>query len=678
LLEQQENRVNDAITDLEHSQELNENRSLFRSRLLLDEDRAIRSANLARIYQDAGMADWSLREAGRAVGYDYANYSAHQFLANSYDALRDPRQINLRYETPALSEYFIANLLSPVGATPLSATVSQQEYTRMFDRNHVGVASSTEYFSSGDWIQRSSQYGVLGTTEWALDADYITQNGQRPNNDFESLQLAARVKEQITPADTLYLEAQRVDTASGDVAQYYSQRPSAIQGVNAPSATLRVNEVQEPNLFIGYHHEWGPGVHTLFLAGRFEDDLELRDPARQLLFFRQSSGEITRVGTATDAVHYRSDFEGYSTELQQIVTVGTHSLIFGGRFQYAFSDTFNAISNFAQINYSTKVRTYLDREAAYLYDQWTPWAPLTITAGVTYDRLHFPQNIDTSPVSGAEETRSQVSPKIGALWTVTDKTHLRAAYTRSLGGLFFDTSYRLEPTQIGGFNQAYRSIAPESSVGLVPGTRFETFSAGIDHEFPTRTYVNVDAELLHSQAGRSVGIITNSIFIPVPDSPGEARQSIDYTERSLTIAVNQLIADDWAVGVRYRIADADVNTRFGLIRPAVNATAHVNQDAEATLQQLTLYAIYNLPCGFFAQAEALWTAQDNRGYVPGLAGDDFWQLNVYAGYRFWHRHAEAKVGLLNVTGENYKLNPLTLYSELPRERTFYASFKFYF
>ena len=31
-----------------------------------------------------------------------------------------------------------------------------------------------------------------------------------------------------------------------------------------------------------------------------------------------------------------------------------------------------------------------------------------------------------------------------------------------------------------------------------------------------------------------------------------------------------------------------------------------------------------------------------------------------------------------ITDEDYRLNPLNLYSELPRERMFYASFKFYF
>src|SRR5262249_18258224 len=114
LLNQQRNRINEAIGDLEHSQDLNDNRSVYRSSLLLDEDRAVRSANLAAIYRDAGMFDQSVREASRAVSYDYGNYSAHAFLANSYNELRDPNLINLRYETPSEVEYLLANLLSPV------------------------------------------------------------------------------------------------------------------------------------------------------------------------------------------------------------------------------------------------------------------------------------------------------------------------------------------------------------------------------------------------------------------------------------------------------------------------------------------------------------------------------------------------------------------------------------
>src|SRR5207245_8372919 len=131
--------------DLEHSEDLNDNRSVYRSSLLLDQDRAVRSANLAAIYRDAGMFDVSVREASRAVSFDYANYSAHAFLANSYNELRHPNFINLRYEAPSEIEYLLENLLAPVGAGTLSSAISEQEYSKSFQRNRLVCTHDTEY-----------------------------------------------------------------------------------------------------------------------------------------------------------------------------------------------------------------------------------------------------------------------------------------------------------------------------------------------------------------------------------------------------------------------------------------------------------------------------------------------------------------------------------------------------
>ena len=44
-------------------------------------------------------------------------------------------------------------------------------------------------------------------------------------------------------------------------------------------------------------------------------------------------------------------------------------------------------------------------------------------------------------------------------------------------------------------------------------------------------------------------------------------------------------------------------------------------------------------------------------------------MNAFVGYRFLHRKAELTLGLLNITDQNYNLNPLNLYDELPRSRT---------
>jgi tetratricopeptide (TPR) repeat protein len=124
----QENRANEAVRELERSVELNDNRALFRSRLLLDQDLAVRSASLAKMYQSVGLEEIALSEAAQAVRYDYTSYSAHEFMAESFNALRDPTRFNLRYETVWFNELLLANtrtrdLVSPKAA--LTWDVSQ-------------------------------------------------------------------------------------------------------------------------------------------------------------------------------------------------------------------------------------------------------------------------------------------------------------------------------------------------------------------------------------------------------------------------------------------------------------------------------------------------------------------------------------------------------------------------
>jgi tetratricopeptide (TPR) repeat protein len=691
LLNEQGNRVNDAVHDLEKSKDLNENRSIFRSRLLLDQDQAVRSANLAAIYKDAGMFEYAVQEAARAVNHDYANYSAHLFLANCYDYLRDRRQFNLRFETPWFSEWLIANLLAPPGAGALSQNVSQQEYSRLFDSDHLGLFSRTDYFSNGDWFQSGSQYGNVGKTGYSLDASYRSENGWRANNDLEAVNFAARLKHQITPEDSVFFQVSYFDVETGDIGQYFDQSQA--------SRNLRVTEKQEPNLIAGYHRRWSPGSHTLFLAGRFDDTLTLQDPnpllpyLQTFVFQDQLGNLITNqsLSTLSDmSLDYESRLEAYSAELQHIWQLHPHTIIVGGRYQTGSSETETALDRPAipspipgfpgtpAVRIRQDVDTELHRVSIYGYEQWQLLESLRLTAGVSYDRLEYPENIDTSPIIDDETSKDQFSPKAGIVWQPFGDTYIRGAYTRSLGGVFFDTSIRLEPTQVAGINQAFRSLIPESVVGLVPGTRFETWGAGINQRLKSGLYLDVFGEILESDAQRTVGLIANDPAVqpPAANEPSATEQSLDYRERSLVVAANQLLGRDFAVGARYRLTAADLDSSFGRLSP--NVAPGLEQNVSATMQQLLLAAIFNHPSGAFAQVNGIWTEQDNYDYPGRLPGDHFWHLNALVGYRFFRRHGEVAVGLLNIFDRDYQLNPLTLYSELPRERTFVASLKFYF
>jgi Tfp pilus assembly protein PilF len=674
LLNQQGNRVNEAIRDLEKSKELNDNRSVFRSRLLLDQDRAVRGANLASIYRDAGMFDVSVQEASRAVNYDYGNYSAHLFLADSYDYLRDPKNINLRYEAPWFSELLVANLLAPAGAGSLSQNISQQEYSRFFEGDHFGLFSATEYRSGGDWTQLGSQYGIIDGASYSLDASYRSENGQRPNNDLEELYFAERFKQQFTPQDSLFLQVSWFDFESGDLSQYYDQRSA--------SQTLRVTERQEPNVIAGYHHEWAPGNHTLLMAARFDDTLTLKDSAPVIPFYFPPLPSFTIDTNFPVSLDYRRELEAYFVELQQIWQTEAHTVIVGGRYQTASADTKSAVTERPipglTIPINTEADADLDRVGVYAYEHWQVFEPLRLTAGLSYDRLHYPRNIDTSPITDTETTTDRVSPKAGILWTPYKDTHLRGFYSQSLGGVFFDNSVRLEPTQIAGFNQAYRSLIPESVVGLVPGTRFETFGVGFDQEIKkTGTYFTLEGQILSSEATRTVGVLVTGT-VPNPDMPGSTRQSLDFEEKTLALAVNQLLSKEFALGARYRLTYADLEQRFIDLPATTTGAIPIQQDLAATLHQVWMYANYNHASGFFGQLSGVWSAQSNHGYGGSRPGDDFWQYSAAVGYRFLRRHIEATVGVLNIGDQDYRLNPLTLYNELPRERTFVANLKFYF
>jgi hypothetical protein len=273
-----------------------------------------------------------------------------------------------------------------------------------------------------------------------------------------------------------------------------------------------------------------------------------------------------------------------------------------------------------------------------------------------------------------------VSPKAGLTFTPTRATRLRGMYSQSLGGVFFDNSVRLEPTQIAGFNQAFRSAVPESVAGLVPGTRFEAWGVGLDHAIrKTRSYFTVEGQFLNSDATRTVGLLQNNdINVPVLNTASSTRQSLDYQEQALIVAFNQLVAEEWALGVRYKLTHASLDSEFDDLPANLATQAGYNQDVSATLHQVDLYAIYNHPCGFFARFDAIWSQQDNVDYPTTLPGDDFWHFDVSVGYRFLQRRAEVRLAVLNLADQDYKLNPLTLYNELPRERTLVAGLKLYF
>jgi outer membrane receptor protein involved in Fe transport len=389
----------------------------------------------------------------------------------------------------------------------------------------------------------------------------------------------------------------------------------------------------------------------------------------------------------TMSEHFTGKLEIYSGELQQIWEGSSHTTIVGTRIQYGHFHT-----TVLQDNPSYYVASYFPEPPApslqqditslfkrisfYGYHQWQIFEPLQLIGGLAYDRITYPENFRSAPISGNETTADQVSPKAGLIWTPLDDTVFRFAYTRSLAGASLDQSYQIEPSQVAGFVQSFRSIIPESIAGANAGAEFETYNFSLEQKFSTGTYLGISGEILNSTVHRIVGAFQYYPYSTLPELqfpvPSELREHLDYQEKSLLFTANQLLGREWSLGARYRLTQAVLHDDFPdvPVSPSyIDNPIIPRQRTEGVLHQLSLSAIYNHPCGLFARGEALWEAQSNEGYNPAEPGDEFWQFNALVGYRFLHRKGEVTLGLLNLTDQNYNLSPLNLYNELPRSRT---------
>jgi hypothetical protein len=226
---------------------------------------------------------------------------------------------------------------------------------------------------------------------------------------------------------------------------------------------------------------------------------------------------------------------------------------------------------------------------------------------------------------------------------------------------------------VGGFNQSLRSLIPEAVAGATAGATFETWSAGMDRKFATRTYIGLEAALSKSDVNRPVG----TYVLDLPSRLFDLHEQLDYQERNLTLNINQLVSDEWALGLRYRLSDVELDDRFQEIPLPASPIAF--RHFEAKLHQLNLFALYNHPSGFFSRAEALWYVQSNRDAAAANFGaEDFWHFNAFVGYRFPRRWAEISLGVVNLTDRSYALNPLNLFNTLPVHRELVANLRFHF
>ena len=134
ILKQSTNRPVEALHDMQKAIELNDNRGVYRSKFLLDQDAAARGTSLGRIYNELGFQQLGLVEGWKSVTADPSNYSAHRLLSDSFAGKSGQ-------EIARASELLQSQLLQPLNINPIQPRLSEN---KLLNNN---VRSSAQNFS---------------------------------------------------------------------------------------------------------------------------------------------------------------------------------------------------------------------------------------------------------------------------------------------------------------------------------------------------------------------------------------------------------------------------------------------------------------------------------------------------------------------------------------------------
>jgi hypothetical protein len=195
-----------------------------------------------------------------------------------------------------------------------------------------------------------------------------------------------------------------------------------------------------------------------------------------------------------------------------------------------------------------------------------------------------------------------------------------------------------------------------------------------------------EASWLQSEVEQQLGVFQGPPAF-APAFPTSTPEQLKYRERSLLAYFDQLLGNQWSLGASYRLTESELDWCYPAI-PAgtplfpARTPSEFSRTEGTLLHEVGVRLGFDHPSGFFARAQSRWFIQDNDGYPNALnAGrpdESTYQLDLFLGWRFARRRGEILFGILNLTDQDYRLNSLTPYTDLPRERVWLGRVRFNF
>jgi tetratricopeptide (TPR) repeat protein len=614
ILKQTTNRPVAALQDLQKSIALNDNRAVYRSRLLLDQDLAARSAGLGMIFRNLGFGKLALVEGWKSVNTDPGNFSAHRLLADLYSTAP-------RHEIARVSELLQSQLLQPLNINPIQPQLAQSnlffleglgpsqpsfnDYYPLFTRNRLAFQADGVVGNHGILGEDLVQSAVWGKASYSLGQFHYESNGFRQNNDLDEDIYDAFLQTSLTYKTSVQAELRYIDVNNGDLPIRFD--PDNYHADQRQEDTVHLAR-------IGFHHAFTPGSDLI-------SSLIYQDSDAKFTFGQDLTADFGPpfgVQRGKYDLEAKGDDKGYLFELGHLLRSERFRLTSGGGYFRADRD---------------EKETETTDFPAVFTDTSTTKDDSTIhhTNLYGYSLMNYPESITWTIGASADffdgfVERNQFNPKLGVTWAPFAAMTLRGAVFRVLKrSLIADQT--IEPTQVAGFNQFFDDGE---------GTESWLYGIALDERFSETVYGGIECA-------------RRDLETPYKDETLDEVHSVDWHEKWARAYLSWAL-HPWAVAsgeYGYERFDRDSDN------PGPDLFT------EITTHRLSLGANFYHPSG--ARAGLKETFVDQEGDFVGSDGvtithgsDHFWVLDAAIGYQLPRRLGLITMEARNLLDEKFK------------------------
>jgi tetratricopeptide (TPR) repeat protein len=651
---QTENRPVEALRELEASIERNDNRAVYRGRLLLDKDRAARGTSLARVFDNLGFDRLGLNESAKSLTFDPTNSSAHRFRSDSYRA-------QSRREISRVSELLQAQMFQDVNMNPIQPSIASSslnivtaggptspgfnEFTPLFEKN-TGRLDVSGFLGSNDThggeVVASGVFDKVSLSAggYAFDTD-----GFRENNDLEHRIFDIYGQWAINPSVNVQAEYRNRDTEHGDIFMNFD--PTSFD-------PARRDDIEEETLRFGLRVT--PSERSTVLLSAIFGDRDFTRTSRQVVPAAGEvlGGEVREFETGGDDSEQFEGLYAFKSERFNVVAGGAYSRVeIDDKITSDISLTIDppaiTIRNCLNIGVVPPVLVpvlgggpcppgpFLDLGVNTVDPPpFSSESTQTFDAGSDVDdyRFYAYGNVEVMPSLTATLGLSYTdfedrfgefdkwNPKFGLQWDLNEKVRLRGAFFKVVKPALASNRL-LEPTQVAGFNQFFDdgNATRSERVGVAVdwSARHDLFLGG---EFTRR-------DIEH----RNIDLTTNRSEFQ--DRDEESHSAYVY----------------WTPSERWALSAKAIYDKFETDSPSLTIPS------EVTTRMFPLKALYFHPSGLFAEASVSYVNQDvRRGPNSTLAQGDssFGVVGLGVGYRLPKRRGIVSLSVDNLFDREMK------------------------